>query len=172
MRSRRADAAPNDAHILINGRRWRTSDPSIPPRLRRELVNELMAARRAIKDASTARSRRAARDRVQDAKVALGERGRGWWLPRDDAAAERRIDAAIRALLRSRRPRATICPSEPARIIGGARWRSLLPQIRNRAAFLATAGVLAVLRNRRVVRRQLTAGVLRYRLVRSELEII
>lgn len=32
--------------IVIDGRRWRATDPSIPEPLRQELVNNLMAARR------------------------------------------------------------------------------------------------------------------------------
>ena len=44
---------PASAFIVIDGRRWRTSDPRIPANLRQELVNELMAARRAVRDAST-----------------------------------------------------------------------------------------------------------------------
>lgn len=31
---------------MVDGRRWRATDPSIPEPLRQELVNELMAARR------------------------------------------------------------------------------------------------------------------------------
>ena len=37
--------------VVIGGRRWRTSDPGIPDALRIELVAELMAARRAVRDA-------------------------------------------------------------------------------------------------------------------------
>lgn len=62
----------------IGGRWWRISDPRIPPRWRQVLVDELMAARRAVRDTDGA-ARRAARDRVHDAKVALGERGLRWW---------------------------------------------------------------------------------------------
>ncbi|WP_258934323.1 hypothetical protein [Nesterenkonia pannonica] len=36
-------------HIVVDGRRWRASDPSIPEKLRSELVKELMAARRLVK---------------------------------------------------------------------------------------------------------------------------
>lgn len=59
--------------IVVGGRRWRRSDPSIPEPLRQELVGELMDARRRVD-----------RPRVQDAKVALGERGRAWWEPADE----------------------------------------------------------------------------------------
>ena len=68
---------PKTAFITVDGRRWRASDPGIPQRLRQELVNELMAARRAVRDARSARAIRRSRCRVNDAKLALGERGRG-----------------------------------------------------------------------------------------------
>jgi hypothetical protein len=159
---------PPDAFLEIDGRRWRRSDPRIPPTLRQPLVDELMAARRAVRDAGRDAERRAARRRVQDAKVALGERGRAWWLEASAAELAPRIDAAILALLRSRREGATICPSEPARIVDGEAWRRLLPVVRARAVQLAQAGRIAILRGGEPAGGDLTAGVLRYRLaVRS-----
>lgn len=107
-------------YVVVDGRRWRASDPAIPQTLRAELVAELMAARRAVRAGGDVD---AARMRVGDAKVALGERGRAWWDPWDADAARERIGAAIRALLRSRDPAATICPSEAARIACGVAWR-------------------------------------------------
>jgi hypothetical protein len=68
--------------VVIDGRRWRATDPSIPYERRRELVSELMSARRAVgaaKRAGDAAAERRARDRVHAAKVALGERGPKWW---------------------------------------------------------------------------------------------
>lgn len=65
-------------YVVVDGRRWRASDPGIPEALRQELVDELMAARRAVgaaKRADDPTSEAEARDRVQAAKVALGERG-------------------------------------------------------------------------------------------------
>lgn len=69
-------APPPGAFLEIEGRRWRRSDPRIPPSLRQSLVNELMAARRAVAAAGDETQRRGARARVNDAKMALGERGR------------------------------------------------------------------------------------------------
>jgi hypothetical protein len=43
------------------------------------LVNELMAARRAVRDAKNLPAIRSSRRRVNDAKIALGERGHRWW---------------------------------------------------------------------------------------------
>ena len=74
-------------HIEIGGRRWRTTDPAIPEDDRTLMVAELMSARRAVRSALSnddQSAERAARARVHDAKVALGERGFRWW----DAANE------------------------------------------------------------------------------------
>lgn len=156
--------SPKTAFITIDGRRWRTSDPGIPENLRHELVNELMAARRAVRDGRTQLDIRRSRHRVNDAKLALGERGDAWWLPPKPAATNLRIDAAIRALLRSRQPGRSICPSDVARIVGAATWRTMLPVVRDRAVRMLERGDLEILRGGRVVKRNPTEGVLRYRL--------
>ena len=73
---------PDGHYVIIDGRRWRATDPSIPEEKRQELVNELMSARRAVgaaKRAGDEKAVRAARARVHAAKVALGERGPKWW---------------------------------------------------------------------------------------------
>jgi hypothetical protein len=123
--------------IVVDGRRWRATDPSIPERLKTELVSELMAARRAVKDEGDA-----ARHRVRDAKVALGERGDPWWEPTDEGRHERLV-AAFRTLLRHR-PDGTVCPSEPSRIVGGESWRDISPISRELAWELADEGYVEV----------------------------
>jgi hypothetical protein len=73
---------PDGRYIVVDGRRWRASDPGLPEERRAELVHELMDARRAVgaaKRAGDPAAERAARDRVHAAKVALGERGTPWW---------------------------------------------------------------------------------------------
>lgn len=68
--------------MIIDGRRWRAGDPRLSEEERRQHVDELMAARRAVgaaKRSSDEQAEREARDRVQAAKVALGERGPKWW---------------------------------------------------------------------------------------------
>lgn len=160
---------PETAFIIVDGRRWRTSDPSIPETLRQQLVNELMAARRAIRDGNNQRDIQNGRRRVNDAKVALGERGHAWWLAPTPSATNSRIDAAVRALLRSRQPGRSICPSEVARIVGGAIWRTLLPVVRDRAVRMSKRGELEILRRGRVAKMTPTEGVLRYRLTASGL---
>ncbi|HEX8347498.1 MAG TPA: DUF3253 domain-containing protein [Actinoplanes sp.] len=125
-------------YMIISGRRWRATDPAVPEALRQELVNELMAARRLVRS-----DPEAARPRVQDAKVALGERGEPWWEPTPDGQRVR-LAAAMRALLRHRRPDATICPSDAARVVGGESWRDLMDAAREVAGELAREGVIAV----------------------------
>ena len=71
---------PDGRYILVRGRLWRATNPNLPETRRKALVDELMDARRAIKTADEGSSEmRAARKRVDAAKVALGERGRPWW---------------------------------------------------------------------------------------------
>lgn len=75
-------ATEDERWIVIDGRRWRRTDPSIPEDRRKALVSELMSARSAVghaKRKGDAQAERAARDRVHAAKVALGERGPKWW---------------------------------------------------------------------------------------------
>ena len=89
-----------DTHRVIDGRRWRVSDPALDDTVRQHLVDELMDARRAVKAGLAASDQDAtqlARDRVHAAKVALGERGPTWWEPMvpDD------IDSRVRAFLRA-----------------------------------------------------------------------
>lgn len=125
-------------HVVIDGRRWRATDPSIPERFRQELVDELMAARRAVKGSETD-----ARRRVQDAKTALGERGAPWWEEHAGEAFDERIAATLRALTR-KREQSSICPSDVARTVGGESWRSLMPDIRRVAADLADRDEIVV----------------------------
>ncbi len=78
------ERTPDGHHIVVNGRRWRATDPLIPEDRGAELRSILMAWRRAVRDTDGSR---AARDGVQAAKVALGERGRrGGNSPRTTAA--------------------------------------------------------------------------------------
>ena len=40
------ERTPDGRHVVVGGRRWRASDPSLDPTVRQALVDELMAARR------------------------------------------------------------------------------------------------------------------------------
>lgn len=66
-------------YVVIDGRRWRATDPAIPETRRDELQRALMAWRREVRRTKGTDGERAARDGVQAAKVALGERGTPWW---------------------------------------------------------------------------------------------
>lgn len=139
-------AADDDRYLVVNNRRWRRSDPAIPDPLRAELVAELMDARRAVGAAGRAddaEATAAARRRVQDAKVALGERGAPWWDEASSAEQAARIGATIRTLLRHRHPR-TICPSDAARVVGGPSWRKMMPIVREVAVTMSEAGEIVV----------------------------
>ncbi|MGK5682541.1 DUF3253 domain-containing protein [Actinoplanes sp. URMC 104] len=112
----------------------RSDDAVVPEALRRELEAELAAARRPSGgDPGTAR------DRVRDAEVALGDRA-------DPTPEGRRarLAAAMRALLRHRRPESTICPSDAARVAGGEAWRDLMDAAREVAAELSREGTVVV----------------------------
>ena len=77
---------PDGRYFVVRSRLWRCSNPALPPDVRERLVKKLMRARRDIAAAnrtSDAALLRRARRRVNDAKVALGERGPVWW---DDGA--------------------------------------------------------------------------------------
>lgn len=67
---------------MVRGRLWRTADPGLSDERRQRLVDELMAARRAVgvaRRAGDAAAEAAARAAVDAAKRALGERGPVWW---------------------------------------------------------------------------------------------
>jgi hypothetical protein len=75
---------PDGRYFVVKGRLWRKSNPSLIPACREALVKELMAARRALaKPKSNERTVAETRQRVDAAKIALGERGPVWW---DDGA--------------------------------------------------------------------------------------
>ncbi len=132
-------------YVVVDGRRWRASDPSIPKPLAAELVKELMAARRAVREAADDdEEMAAARRRVADAKVALGERGAPWWEPPTAAGRDARIRSTVRALLWARGAAKSICPSDVARVTGSPDWRPLMNEVRSVAAAMAAAGEIVV----------------------------
>jgi hypothetical protein len=75
---------PDARYFVVRGRLWRRSNPALDDITRDRLVKELMAARRAVRDARDGpEALEQARKKVDDAKVSLGERGPVWW---DDGA--------------------------------------------------------------------------------------
>lgn len=86
--------------LIVDGRRWRRTDPELPAEVVERLKSHLGRGRSGVKrgkaagdDAAVA----AARHRVSLAKNGLGERGPTWW---DDPAPDRieRARAALREL--------------------------------------------------------------------------
>ena len=73
---------PDGRYLVVRGRLWRCTDPSLNEDLRVRLTSELMQARRAKGAALRAGdndAREMARQNVDAAKHALGERGPVWW---------------------------------------------------------------------------------------------
>ena len=78
----RYPVTPDGRYFVVRGRLWRCSDPRLSTERRKELTRQLMNARR---DKGRAQrqgdvdAREKARKRVDDAKLAIGERGPVWW---------------------------------------------------------------------------------------------
>lgn len=71
---------PDGRYFVVRGRLWRCSNPGLSPEHRQALVKDLMTARRAVRDAKgDAAAVSVARQHVDEAKRALGERGPVWW---------------------------------------------------------------------------------------------
>lgn len=84
--------------LVVEGRRWRRQDPSLPEDVARRLLSHLGRGRsgvRALKGAGEDPS--PARRRVDLAKHGLGERGTPWW-EQDDAERRRRWEDALAQL--------------------------------------------------------------------------
>jgi hypothetical protein len=78
----RYPVTPDGRYFVVRGRLWRCTNPALGPRQRGVLTHALMRARADIRRAlaaGDAGAERAARARVNRAKVGLGERGPAWW---------------------------------------------------------------------------------------------
>lgn len=74
---------PDGRYIVVRGRLWRAANPHLSTEEKDRLVKALMAARRAVAAAGRSgdvAALRAAREQVDAAKRALGERGPVWWI--------------------------------------------------------------------------------------------
>lgn len=79
----------DDRWLVVNGRRWRRTDPSLPTEVVDELKSHLGRGRSGVgraKRAGDDDAEKAARRRVSLAKNGLGERGPRWW---DEPEADR-----------------------------------------------------------------------------------
>ena len=98
--SREVERTPDGRYVVVDGRRWRTADPSLPEDVRARLLSHLGTARSAVRTAGRAGDEAAvtaARRRVRLAKTGLGERGTAWW-DQDEAERTARWEAALRDL--------------------------------------------------------------------------
>lgn len=111
-------STPDGRYLVVRGRLWRRSNPALPDAERARLVQALMQARRAVRDAlraGDARALHAARAAVNAAKVGLGERGAVWW---DDGAPDLNRKMAVNSpyrdwFLLAREAAAKGCRSDP-----------------------------------------------------------
>lgn len=91
------ERTPDGHYVVIDGRRWRATDPMIPDARRAELVAVLMAWRREVRRTRGTAAERQTRDGVDAAKVALGERGSPPWWEQSDAQRRARFSAQVPA---------------------------------------------------------------------------
>jgi hypothetical protein len=57
---------------------------------------------------------------------------------------DQQIEAALLSLIAQRGPQASACPSEVARALSPAAWRTLMPRVRQVAGQLAQRGLLDI----------------------------
>jgi hypothetical protein len=79
--STRADytPTPDRRYYVVQGRLWRLSNPGLDEETHRRLVDQLMAAKREVRDGKDSIQRITARLKADRVKRALGERGDVWW---------------------------------------------------------------------------------------------
>ena len=73
---------PDGRYFVANNRLWRCTDPRLTEEQKRVHIKALMKARRAVRSDQQQGdddALRQARQSVQEAKEALGERGPVWW---------------------------------------------------------------------------------------------
>jgi hypothetical protein len=73
---------PDGRYFVVKGRLWRCTNPALPHVLRKQLVADLMRARRqkaVAKREDDTEKVEAARNAINVAKQKLGERGDVWW---------------------------------------------------------------------------------------------
>lgn len=179
---------PDGRYFVVKDRLWRCTNPSLEEPLRASLVQTLMKARRAVRDGKRDNDPEAvqkARAQVQEAKVALGERGPVWWtdgsadynrhlvkntpyqswwvgLPDKEAPSVQEIREEIARLAELRTSKKSFCPSEVARALAED-WRPLMPLVREVAAEEVRAGRIVVLQKGEPVDIEQARGPIRLR---------
>ncbi|WP_210503261.1 hypothetical protein [Nocardioides xinjiangensis] len=92
------DDAPDDERwLVVDGRRWRRTDPAIPAAELARLKSHLGRGRSGVRTARDDAELAATRHRTQLAKVGLGERGTPWW-EQTDAQRRERWESALAEL--------------------------------------------------------------------------
>lgn len=84
-------------YLVVRGRRWRATDPSLSESVASRLRSELGRARSALRGSRDPVVIAAWRERVQLAKEGLGERGTAWW-EMSEADRAGRADQRLREL--------------------------------------------------------------------------
>ena len=179
---------PDGRYFVVKGRLWRCSNPLLAEPLRASLVQALMKARRAVRDGKRANDPEAvkeARALVEEAKVALGERGPVWWsdgsadynrrlvkntpyqswwtsLPEAEEPSVQAIREEIARFAELRTSKKSFCPSEVARALA-ENWRPLMPLVREVAAEEVRAGRIVVLQKGEPVNIEQARGPIRLR---------
>lgn len=83
--------------LVVDGRRWRRTDPAIPADALARLKSHLGRGRSGVRTAASDDELAATRRRTQLAKEGLGERGTAWW-KQTDAERRERWESALHDL--------------------------------------------------------------------------
>lgn len=98
MATERTDPPTEDEKwLVVDGRRWRRTDPAIPEDALARLKSHLGRGRSGVRTAAGDAELAATRHRTQLAKVGLGERGPKWW-EQTDAERRERWESALAEL--------------------------------------------------------------------------
>ncbi|MCW2738349.1 hypothetical protein [Nocardioides sp.] len=84
-----AEPTEDEKWLVVDGRRWRRTDPLIPADELARLTRHLGRGRSGVRTAGSDAELAATRHRTHLAKVGLGERGEKWWEQSDDERRER-----------------------------------------------------------------------------------
>lgn len=79
MSKKNRPQTPDGRYFVSRNRLKRCTNPQLDDHTRRAAIKSLMQARHAVMRACTDRDRTDAQEKVDAAKLALGERGAVWW---------------------------------------------------------------------------------------------